>query len=139
VRADLTANRIQIQVRGPEYGRRDLLTRIREHLDAIHASLTGLQAEEKVPVPDHPEIPPVDYRWLREMERKGIIEFLPPNLTEMVSVSKLLNGVEPPEARREREGGTVYHIDARGSQIGGIGDQQQVKDGINFNRAREKS
>ncbi len=139
VRADLTANRIQIQVRGPEYGRRDLLTRIREHLDAIHASLTGLQAEEKVPVPEHPEVEPVDYKWLRELERRGRKEITPPGLYDPIRISKLLNGVEPPEARQERESGTVYHIDARGSQIGGIGDQHQVKDGINFNRAPEKS
>jgi hypothetical protein len=139
VRADLTANRIQIQVRGPEYGRRDLLTRIREHLGAIHSSLEGLKAIEKVPLPAHPEVEPVDYKWLRELERRGRKEITPPGLYDPIRISKLLNGVEPPEARRERESGTVYHIDARGSQIGGIGDQHQVEDGINFNQAPEKS
>jgi internalin A len=132
VRADLSADRILIRVRGPATGRRELLTRIREHLGGIHASLAGLQADEKVPVPGHPEIPPVDYKWLRELERKGVPEFYPPGLTEPVSVSKLLNGVEPPGARRERQNGTTYHIDARGANIGGIGDEHDVRDGIYF-------
>ncbi|MGC9393469.1 MAG: COR domain-containing protein [Anaerolineae bacterium] len=94
VKADLVANRITIAVRGPAYGRRELLTRIREHLGGIHASLAGLEAAEKVPVPGHPEIPPVDYRWLRELERKGFTEFPPPGLTEMINVRHLLDGVE---------------------------------------------
>ncbi|MBN2392473.1 MAG: GTP-binding protein [Anaerolineae bacterium] len=94
VKADLTANRITIAVRGPIYGRHELLTRIREHLGGIHSSLAGLEAAEKVPVPGHPKIPPVDYKWLRELERKGVPEFYPPGLTEPVNVQHLLEGVE---------------------------------------------
>jgi internalin A len=100
VRADLTANRITIAVRGPgPSGRRDLLTRIREYLGAIHATIADLRPAEKVPVPGHPDIPPVDYEWLRNLERKGVPKFYPPGLTEPISVSKLLNGVESPTAR----------------------------------------
>ncbi len=102
VRADLPASRLTIAVRGPGNGRRELLTRIREHLAAIHASLVGLQPAEKVPVPGQPHIPPVDYRWLRDLERAGRVEFTPPGLTEPLGVRQLLEGVE---AREERRGG----------------------------------
>jgi hypothetical protein len=102
VKADLVANRITIAVRGPALGRRELLTRIREHLEAIHGSLAGLQAAEKVPVPGHPEIPPVDYKWLRDLERAGRTEFTPPGLIDPVNVRHLLDGVE---ARRGRGSG----------------------------------
>jgi len=129
----LAANRITIAVRGPNSGRRELLTRIREHLEAIHASLTGLQPAEKVPVPGHPEIPPVDYRWLRKLEQRGHQEFIPPGLEDPISVRQLLDGVEPPEARLEREhrdGNTYYQF--CNSQVGVAGDNADVDDGIHF-------
>ena len=94
VKADLVANRITIAVRGLALGRRELLTRVREHLEAIHVSLAGLQAAEKVPVPGHPEIPPVDYKWLRDLERAGRTEFTPPGLIDPVNVGELLAGVD---------------------------------------------
>jgi len=137
VRADLTDNRILIRVRGPAAGRRDLLTRIREQFDAIHHTIQGLQVEEKVPLPHHPELPPVDYKWLRDMERKGIPEFLPPGLTEPISVSKLLNGVEP-KARRERDAKYEVHVHS-GGQVGGIGDGHQVNGGIGFDQPSEQT
>ena len=100
VRADLSSNRITLAIRGPGAGRRDLLTRIREHLGAIHASIADLRPAAKLPVPGHPEIPPVDYAWLRKLERAGRAEFTPPGCIDPISVSQLLNGVEPPAARR---------------------------------------
>jgi len=133
VRADLPANRITIAVRGPVSGRRELLTRIREHLGAIHSTLAGLQADEKVPVPEHPNIPPVDYRWLRNLERGGFTEFPPPGLAEMISVSKLLDGIEQPEARRTSDSKLQVHI--YGSQVGVIGDHSEVNGGIGFDRS----
>ena len=139
VRADLNANRIRIHVRGPEHGRRDLLTRIREHLGAIHSSLEGLEVAEKVPVPGHPEIPPVDYRWLRECERRGLQDVMPEGVFTPLNVSRLLNGVEPPGARQGQRKRIVYNVDARGSQIGGIGDGHQVEDSIHFNHSSEES
>lgn len=132
VTADLAANRIAIAVHGPGTGRRELLTRIREPLEVIHASLAGLEAAEKVPVPGHPQIPPVDYKWLRELERKGVLEFYPPDLTDPISVRQLLDGVEPPSARREleRRGGNTFVTNVYGGQVGVIGDDADVDGGI---------
>jgi GTPase SAR1 family protein len=128
VRSDEPANRIRIRVRGPETGRRDLLTRIREHLGAIHQSLSGLEANEKVPVPGHPEIPPVDYAWLRECERRGRRDVMFEGIYEPISVAKLLNGIERPEVRRRYEGQTYIY----NSQIGVLGDRADVGEDIRF-------
>lgn len=127
VRADLTDNRITIQVRGSASSRRDLLTRIREHLDGIHDTIKGLKVNEKVPLPNHPQIPPVDYRHLVTLERMGEKTFIPEGLAERVSVRSLLNGVEPPAARRPRRDGPLYTVDARGAQIGVIGDGSEIQ------------
>jgi internalin A len=129
VRSDLSADRIRIRVRGPEAGRRDLLTRIREHLGAIHQGLTGLEVAEKVPVPGHPEVPPVDYGWLRECERRGRRDVMFEGIYEPISVAKLLNGIEPPEVRRRNEGQTYIY----NSQIGVLGNQANIDEGIRFN------
>ncbi|MBN2005702.1 MAG: hypothetical protein JXA21_20260 [Anaerolineae bacterium] len=94
VKADLSANRIAIAVRGSGSGRREMLARIRENLEAIHASLAGLQPAEKVPVPGHPEIPPVDYEWLRECERRGLQEVMPEGVFTALNVRELLIGVD---------------------------------------------
>ncbi len=124
VRADLTDNRITIRVRGPASGRRELLTRIREQLDAIHDTIQGLRAKEEVPLPNHPDLPPVDYKWLRDLERAGRREFTPPGCVDSISVSEVLNGIESPQARRVRDleprPTTEYRF--YGSQIHHIGD-----------------
>ncbi len=124
VRADLTDNRILIQVRGPAAGRRDLLTRIREQFDAIHHTIQGLRVEEKIPLPSHPGLPPVDYKWLRDLERAGRTEFTPPGCIDPISVSQTLNGIEPQSARfaRDSERGVVTEYRFYGSRIDHIGD-----------------
>jgi internalin A len=131
VKADYAEDRIYISVRGPVPGRRELLTRIREQLDAIHHTIQGLQAAEKISLPGHPELPPVDYRHLCNLERAGIDTWIPEGLIESFSVRQLLDGVEPP-ARRTRRDGPIYNVDARGAQIGAIGDAAEIQDGIYF-------
>jgi len=130
--ADLVTNRITIAMRGSSSVRRELLARIREHLEIIHSSFADLQPIEKVPIPGHPEIPPVAYRWLRDMEHEGVQTFPPPGLTEFISVRQLLDGVEPPETRQERDGrsGDTYYIS--NSQIGIAGREGDVSDGVHF-------
>ncbi len=137
IKTDLAANRLTIAVRGPGAGRRELLTRIREHLDPIHVSLVGLQADEKVPVPGHPNIPPVDYKWLRKLEWRGHKEFIPPGLEDPISVSTLLDGVELPAARREQEtrGGDTYY-QFYNSKVGVAGANADVDDGIHFDNTK---
>jgi len=136
VKADYAEDKIYVWVRGPVPGRRELLTRMREQLDAIHHTIRGLQTAEKIPLPGHPELPPVDYKWLRDLESLGEETFIPPGLRERISVRQLLDGVEP-SARRTRRDGPIYNVDARGAQIGAIGDKAEIQDGIHFESGKD--
>ncbi len=98
VRADSEDKRIFIRVRGSQQSRRIFLSVIRSHFDTIHGTISKIEAREKVPVPDHPDIA-VDYKHLQILEAKGISSFIPERLEHEVSVRQLLDGVrtEQPE------------------------------------------
>ena len=130
VKADYAADKITISVRGPAYGRRELLTRMREQLDGIHHTIQGLQTAEKIPLPGRPELPPVDYRHLRNLERAGIDTWIPEGLIKPFSVRQLLDGVESSRAHRDRD--AKYNINVYGGQVGAIGDDAEIEDGIHF-------
>jgi hypothetical protein len=107
----------------------------RQYLGAIHSSIADLRPAAKIPVPGHPEIPPVDYAWLRKLESKGHQDFIPPGLDNSINISQLLAGIEPP-ARRARDGNT-YITNVHGGQVGVIGDKADVDGGINFHQGDE--
>ncbi|MBN1247821.1 MAG: GTP-binding protein [Anaerolineae bacterium] len=93
VQADKEERRVSIWVRGPERGRRALLSIIRFHFEVIHSSIPGIHVEEKVPLPDHPEIV-VDYQYLLDLEAMGEKRFVPAGLRQRVEVRALLDGVD---------------------------------------------
>lgn len=99
VKADREDRKIFTWVAGPEAGRRRFLSIIRAQFDAIHRTIPGLEVEEKVPLPDHPEIV-VDYQYLRDLEAMGETHFVPPGLRQRISVKTLLNGIESEAQRR---------------------------------------
>lgn len=100
VKADREDKKIIIRVNGPENTRRNLLTAIRSDFHRIHKTIPGIIPEEKVPLLDHPGIPPVDYQWLLNLERKGRREVIVPGLTEEISIEQLLNGIDEPSKHR---------------------------------------
>ncbi len=102
VKADIEDRKIFIWVGGPEHSRRRFLEVIRSHFDSIHKTIPGLAADEKVPLPSHPDIA-VDYKHLLRLEVKGIAEWIPEGLEETVNVKRLLDGVETEESRRGRQ------------------------------------
>jgi internalin A len=102
VKADLEEARVVIAVYGPEASRRRVLAVIRSSFDHIHATIPGLNPEEKVPVPGQ-VCKPVDYQHLLRLERKGIEAFIPEGAEDEVSVRRLLDGIESPEQRSQRE------------------------------------
>ena len=102
VKADLYDQKIFIWVDGNPPTRRAFITAIRTTLGQIHSSLSRLQAQAKVPLPDHPHIV-VDYQHLLTLERKNVREFIPEGLDEAVAVRPLLEGMERlGEGREER-------------------------------------
>ena len=101
VKADKEDKKIFIWVSGREQTRRTFLGIIRSNFNYIHETIPGIEPEEKVPLPDHPEIV-VDYRHLLNLEEMGEESLIPEGLMIRYSVKQLLNGVEPEEDRRER-------------------------------------
>jgi internalin A len=99
VRADLALRRIFIQVKGLKYARRDLLSIIRSHFEAIHKSIPGMQVWKKIPLPGYPEIT-VDYEHLLDLEAMGERSFVPPGLRQRIDVKLLLNGIDLADARK---------------------------------------
>jgi internalin A len=102
VRGDEAENKIHICIDGPPRTRQTLLTMIRDDLYHIHRSIAGIQAREMLPLPGHPEIDPVAYAHLLNLERIGQERFVPVGMDETVEVKPLLDLVEPEELRRVR-------------------------------------
>jgi len=100
-KADREEKKIFIWVGGTERTRRTFLAIIRSQFDYIHQTISGIEVEEKVPLPNYPKIV-VDYKHLLNLEALGEASFIPEGLTEKVDVKQLLDGVEPEQKRRER-------------------------------------
>jgi len=101
VNADMEDKRIYIWINGNESTRRDFLSAIRAEFESIHKTIVKIEAREKVPVPNHPDVV-VDYEHLLNLERLGEITFIPEGLQERVNVRNLLNGISPETERLTR-------------------------------------
>jgi internalin A len=92
VKADTEDRRIYISVQNGNP--RLALSAIRNQLKSIHKTISGLEASEKVPVPGHPEIPPLDYEHLVTLENLSEETYIPEGLGERINVRDLLNGLQ---------------------------------------------
>ena len=104
VRGDTQAGKVYISVQGEvPVRRRNALAVIRDQFRQIHRTIPKIGAQEKVPLPDNPDVV-VGYEHLLTLEEQGIDRFVPEGATKAYLVQDLLNGVEDPEKRRqERE------------------------------------
>jgi hypothetical protein len=68
IKADPEDKKIFIAVSGRETTRRVFLSLIRDTFAKIHNSFADLEVTEWVPVPDHPDHPPLDYQELLGLE-----------------------------------------------------------------------
>ncbi|MBL9182291.1 MAG: GTP-binding protein [Verrucomicrobiaceae bacterium] len=103
VRADVQERVATIAVRGPGRQQRDLLAVVRGHFEEIHRGISGLTAEEKVPVPVYPKVK-LDYRKLlvREANGKETVEFETDTDTIELPLGRLLDNFEELASRRDR-------------------------------------
>ncbi|MBT3314224.1 MAG: TIR domain-containing protein [Anaerolineae bacterium] len=92
VKADIEDRCIYISVQNGNP--RLALSAIRNQLKSIHKTISGLEASEKVPVPGHPEVPPLDYEHLVTLENLGEETYIPEGLGERINVRDLLNGLQ---------------------------------------------
>ncbi len=106
IKADTEDKKIYIWINGTENTRRDFLSAIRAQFESIHKTITNLDVREKVAVPGYPNIV-VDFEHLLTLEQRGMNEFLPEGMKELISVGQLLNGVAHED---DRQKGNVTNI-----------------------------
>ena len=100
VKSDREDKKIFIWIDGFPYTRRDMLAIIRSNFDAIHNTITGIIAEEKVPLPGHPELV-IDHADLKRMAVKGRETFYVPKLDTEFNVREALGWIEAPIEQTE--------------------------------------
>ena len=101
VRGDTQAGKVYISVQGEvPVRRRNALAVIRDQFRQIHATIPKIGAQEKVPLPDNPDVV-VGYEHLLTLEEQGIETFVPEGAREPYRVQDLLNGIEDPQKRQE--------------------------------------
>jgi len=102
IKADPEDKKIFISISGRETTRRSFLLMIRDVFSRIHGSFANLEISEYVPVPGHPDHPPLDYQELLGLEDMGIQDYPIGKLKLKVNLRQLLNGYEPIEIRQRR-------------------------------------
>ena len=100
IKSDPEDNKIFIAISGQDSTRRTFLAMLRKTLSSIHSSFSNLEVTEWVPVPNHPNHPPLDYQELLGLERMGIVDYPIGKLNIRVNIRQLLDGYEPREVRQ---------------------------------------
>jgi internalin A len=127
VKADFEDRKITIAIDGQEYTRRDVLSAIRYQLYEIHSSIRGLDAQQRIPIPNAPNAEPLEYEYLLMLEREGQETHLVKDGSRLVKVNvrQVLSGIES-EAQRKENGGNVTNI-----YIGGNVEGSNIVSGNN--------
>lgn len=102
IKADPEDKKIFIAIAGRETTRRVFLSLIRDTFTKIHKSFADLEVTEWVPVPGHPDHPPLDYQELLGLEGMGIVDYPIGKLRIKVNLRQLLDGYESVEARHRQ-------------------------------------
>ncbi|MGK7958886.1 MAG: COR domain-containing protein [Crocosphaera sp.] len=90
VKADLDDNKIIVHITGNCYTRRSLLSLIRENFKRVHKTIDKLEVDERVPLPNKPNIT-VSYQHLLKLEEQHIKEFYPEGADHSYNVKELLD------------------------------------------------
>ncbi|WP_434684524.1 leucine-rich repeat domain-containing protein [Pseudanabaena minima] len=118
IKADLADAKIFIRIDGNPNTRRSSLAAIRNTFDNIHHSISALEVDECVPLPDNPKVT-VPYDHLCDLEREGILSFIPYGTRKSYEVRSLLDGIEERRSRHEKteSRGDTYHFYAETGQV----------------------
>jgi len=90
IKSDNKAGRINIYVNGMQ--KRDYFAVILQRFREINKSFENLNATEKIPLPDEPEVT-VSYEHLIKLELRGIETYMPDGSNNIYEVSKLLGTI----------------------------------------------
>ncbi len=102
IKADPEEKQIFIAISGKASTRRSFLATIRKLFTKIHRSFVDPEITERVPVPKHPDHPPLDYQELLGLEKMGIQDYPIGKLGIRVNIRQLLDGYEPLIDRQQR-------------------------------------
>jgi internalin A len=129
VKADPEDKKIFISISGRDTTRRVFLALIRDTFTKIHKSFADLEVTEWVPVPDHPNHPPLDYQELMGLEAMGEQDYPIGKLRIRVNIRQILDGYESQAARQQRQ------LKERGMDI----DFRDDMPGIHVNISQQNS
>lgn len=123
IKADPADCVIFIAISGNEATRREFLAIIRNVFNDIHDSFANLEVNECVPVPAHPDHPPLDYQELLGLEAMGIQDYPIGKLRTKISLRPLLDGYESIDSRqrqRMKDQGDPEHFERHYYHYGDI-------------------
>jgi small GTP-binding protein len=101
IKADLTDAKIFIRIDGNEPTRRSALAAIRNTFESIYHSISALEVDERVPLPDNPKVT-VSYEHLINLEKRGKTDYSPEGSNSDYNIRELLDGISSIEDRRSR-------------------------------------
>jgi internalin A len=124
IKADLADAKIFIRIDGNPNTRRSTLAAIRNNFESIHLSISALEVDERVPLPDNPKFS-ISYKHLLKLESRGETNYFPEGSDHDYNIRELLDGISSIEDRRSRDekaesrGNTyIFHKEV-GQVIGG--------------------
>ena len=130
IKADPEDKKIFISVSGRESTRRVFLSILRDSFNTIHSSFANPEdITEWVPVPDHPDADPLEYKELLGLEEMGETTVLIGKLKLRLDLRQLLDGYESREMRQRRqyqEGGINFPVEVM------VNPTIQMGEGDNF-------
>ncbi len=101
IKADLADAKIFIRIDGNPNTRRSSLAAIRNNFESIHQSISALEVDERVPLPDNPKVS-ISYKHLLKLETKGETNYFPEGSDRDYNIRELLDGISSIEERRSR-------------------------------------
>jgi internalin A len=103
IQSDPEDKKIFIAISGRKETRRQFLSIIRDAFKKIHNTFANLEISEWVPVPNHPEYPPLSYQDLLGLEAMDVKEYPIGKLKVNINIRQLLDGYESMGYRRAYE------------------------------------
>jgi internalin A len=102
IKADPEDKKILIAINGRKETRRLFLAIIREVFKKIHNTFANPEISEWVPVPNHPNIKPLNYKDLLDLEDMGETTVIVPQLRLKLDLKQLLDGYESKDERQKQ-------------------------------------
>jgi internalin A len=151
IRADYEANVISVYVRGTNPSdKRGLLAVVRDHFDIVHERVKGLDVQELLAVPGHPDVT-VSYRDMLLDEKAGRRRYRVTidGIRRDLSVSDILDGVDE-RSRRAQKNSTksartvttnisIYGDSAQVGEIMGDTLRQEIRGGVFYGPVSQKT